>query len=149
MKKIKLTQNKYALVDDEDFERVNQYKWHCSACGYAMCRKGKHLIYMHHSILDIPKGMFVDHINRNGLDNRKSNLRIVTHSQNMINRKFQKNNKSGVTGIRWNKKDKRWIAQIRFDCKLLYLGSYTNKKDAIKVRRDAEKKYHGEYKRAN
>lgn len=87
----------------------------------------------------------VDHINHNIKDNRKSNLRIITVSQNAINKKIVSNNTSGVTGVCWNKKDSYWQAYITLDYKTKHLGCFQNKEDAIKARKDAEEKYFGEY----
>src|SRR3972149_6021810 len=110
MKKIKLTKDEFALVDDEDFEYLNQFAWQCSPLGYATRRIG-----MHREIIKTPKGMYTDHINGNPLDNRKENLRIVTFSQNMLNRKRYKNNKSGHKGVVWNKDRQKW--RVRIDVK--------------------------------
>lgn len=82
MKQIPLTQGKFAIVDDEDFERVNAFKWQYHCDGYATSQKSK----MHRFILNAPKGMVVDHKNHDGLDNRKENIWICTNSQNQLNR---------------------------------------------------------------
>ena len=76
MKKIKLTQGKYAIVDDEDFAYLNQWRWYYHNNYAVHTNKNKSRIYMHRFILNTPKKMFSDHINGNGLDNRRSNLRI-------------------------------------------------------------------------
>ena len=96
-KKIELSKGKCALVDNEDYERLMQYKWCASKTkiGYYSIRKdytsGKQkTILMHRIIMDCPKGMIVDHINHNALDNRKENLRICTNSQNLMNQRVSK-----------------------------------------------------------
>ena len=93
MKKIELTQGKFALVDDEDFEWLNQWKWYANHLGYTwyVVRSVRYdnevkAILMHRSILNAKIGEEIDHINHNGLDNRKKNLRICTRSQNNMNR---------------------------------------------------------------
>src|SRR3990167_164487 len=111
MKKIKLTQNKYALVDDEDFKELNQSKWLCDSSGYAGRdvggRKNKKRILMHRLLNNTPKGFHTDHINRDKLDNRKENLRTTTCSQNILNSKLSKKNTSGHKGVEWYKN--RWV----------------------------------------
>jgi hypothetical protein len=91
MKRIKLTQGKYALVDDEDFESLNKYKWYFHQ-GYAIrntkMKFGKRTtIFMHRIITNCPKGKDVDHINMNGLNNQKYNMRVCKRSQNITNDK--------------------------------------------------------------
>lgn len=89
MKEIKLTQGKVALVDDEDFESLDQWKWYVSAGGYAVrnsCIKNRRTtIFMHRLIMSTPEGMDTDHRDHNKLNNQKGNLRICTHSQNLMN----------------------------------------------------------------
>lgn len=153
MIKVKLTQNKYALVDDDDFLKISQFKW-CyvsyGKTGYArrMDKNGK-TIRMHHMILPFNSGFMVDHINMNGLDNRKSNLRLVTKSQNMMNGGVRKNSTSGYKGVCWNKRFNYWVVNIWKDYKQIHIGSFHNKKEAAKAYNEAAKKYHGEYARLN
>ena len=111
MKKIKLTKEKYALVDTEDYDWLNQYKWHSGIntdkkIFYAITylSKNKQHIQMARFIMDCPKGMVVDHINGNQLDNRKKNLRICTQHQNSMNRKLNKNNFKGTYYDKYNNK---------------------------------------------
>ena len=103
--------------------------------------------YMHHGI--DPRNNDIDHEDGNGLNNRIDNLRLATRPENGRNRKFQRNNTSGVTGVCWLKKRKRWVAQINFNGKAMWVGSYVNKEDAIQVRKEAEKKYFGEFRRSD
>ena len=117
MKKIKLSKGKVALVDNEDYIWLNQWKWHFMAGGYAMRHlrisedKNSKLIYMHRQILNTPKGLESDHINRNKLDNRKENLRVATRSQNNMNRKKRINCTSKYKGVSWHKQRKKWQAR--------------------------------------
>lgn len=97
---------------------------------------------MHKLFVD---GRYVDHINGKTFDNRKSNLRIVNKSQNAMNKGLQNNNTSGVTGVYWHKQSSKWIAYITVDGEYIYLGSYDNFEDAVKVRKEAEEKHFGEY----
>lgn len=96
-----------------------------------------------------PDNMVIDHKNHNLLDNRKSNLRIVTNSQNQMNKAIVQNNTSGATGVVWLKDTQQWRAEIRINMKTIYLGFFTNKDDAIAARKLAEEKYFGEYSYAN
>jgi hypothetical protein len=128
MKRIKLTHGKSALVDDEDFEMLNQWKW-CCGKGYAVrgIRDGKKMIgvSMHRVIIAAKKGEEVDHINRNRLDNRRKNLRIVTRSQNRRN--------GGGKGYHWSEVSQKWFAQIQINGKKKYLGLFTKESDARKA----------------
>jgi hypothetical protein len=111
------------LVDDEDFEKLSAYNWGISLNGthkYVIARpqtnKIRQQIYMHRMLMDTPKGMFTDHINGNTFDNRKSNLRICTNSQNSMNRKTHK---SKFKGVALNKKSKSspWMATVKINGK--------------------------------
>jgi len=134
MKKILLTQNKYTLVDDDDFIFLSQYKWHYKN-GYAARAVGpagrQVRIWMHRVIMLAPDGMDVDHINRDPLDNRKNNLRIATRKQNADNRGLFQNNKSGYTGVIFHKG--KWQASYRHNGKLIYLGRYETPELAYKA----------------
>lgn len=152
MRKIKLSQGKYAIVDDEDFKQLNKHKWH-----YALYKKGKgyaksnnhkgfpKLIRMHRIIMNAKKGQEVDHINGNTIDNRKSNLRIVTRSQNMMNTGLRNTNTSGYKGICFDKRYKRWCSYTWKNGKQIYLGSSKSKKQAAIIYNIGVEKYHGSY----
>ena len=153
MKKIPLTQGLFALVDDGDFEYLSQWKW--------LARKEKNtyyaqrgvrkngkltVVHMHRLILRAEDGFDVDHRNGNGLDNQKFNLRKATRSQNKMNlQNLNSNNTSGVTGVSWFKITQKWRAQITLNKKAKTIGYFDDKADAIKARRDAEKKYFGDF----
>lgn len=89
--------------------------------------------------------LYVDHKNHKTTDNRKSNLRIVTNSQNCMNRKLVINNTSGVTGVSWDKKSNKWHSRIGINNKEISLGFFSDFNEAVNVRKQAEQKYHGEY----
>lgn len=110
MKRIPLTQGRSAIVDDADYEALTAHSWclsNCSGICYAVrgCKiEGKHhTVLMHREIMEAPKGMLVDHINGDGLDNRRCNLRLVTDSQNHFNQRKRKkvtsSKQKGFTGI--------------------------------------------------
>lgn len=153
MKIIKLTQNKLCLVDDEDFDILNHFKWyadnHRRKAFYA-ARKGNNQIsiYMHRAILNIiDKKIIVDHIDGNGLNNCKSNLRICTIAENARNRDMNKNNTSGVKGVTYDKRNCVYRPFININCKHVTLRSCKTLDEAIIIRIEAEKKYYGNFAR--
>ena len=155
MQKIKLTQEKYALVDDQDFEYLNRWKWRINSQGYAVRRvyigSGMNRISkdirMHRQIMNEPSGLEIDHIDLNGLNNQRNNLRIATHWQNLANRNIQSNNTSGYKGVSWSKQNKKWWAQIYINSKTISLGFYDDINEAVKVRNKAYKDRYGEFAR--
>ncbi len=98
---------------------------------------------MHRVINKTPKGMDTDHINRDKLDNRKSNLRSVTRTINQYNRYIRKDNKSGYQGVYWDKSREIWSAYIDFNHKRLWLGYFENIKEAINARLNKESEFYG------
>lgn len=145
MRKIKLTQNKYTIVDNSDFKWLSIFPWYYNNSGYAACeiggRKNRIRLLMHRVLNATPDGFVTDHVNRNKLDNRKVNLRTVTQRFNSTNRGKSKNNSSGHRGVQWIGKDKIWGAQIKVNYKNIWLGRFRNIKDAIKARKLAELKH--------
>ena len=159
MKKIPLRDGVFTLVDDEDYEALNNYSW-CLfsgsgkkeyACRYIKNESGKQIrIWMHRQIL--PHDLrHTDHIDGDGLNNQKFNLRPATFSQNMANSRLQKNNTSGFKGVFWNKRIERWTAVMRFIGlgKLLYIGSFKDIKDAARAYDEAAIKAWGEFAMTN
>ncbi len=153
-RRIKLTQGKYTIVNVEDFEQLNQYKWHYSLCDYAKRTvyktddKGRKQvdIYMHKTVCPAPEGMIVDHINRNKLDNRSVNLRPATRKQNSWNRKFKKENKkTRYNGISWRKDMGKWRVRLTVNGRRESFGYYANETEAAKAYDRVAKKYRGEY----
>lgn len=142
MKKIKLTQGKITVVDDEDFEWLSQYRW-CYSHGYALrATNAGARIYMHREVNKTPEGSETDHINRNKLDNRKVNLRSVTRSQNTVNHTAHKHNITGIKGVVWDRKLRKYRAQIGVDKKRVSLGYFDDIAEALKVRKEAEHTYY-------
>jgi len=141
-------------IDPDDAEFISDHKWVAvrSATNNPQGRVYFHRYiktvngtvireYLHRDLLKCPSGMCIDLINRDTLDCRKANLRLCTHTINMINRSMQKNNTSGVIGVQWCESRNKWRARIVVNKKTLDLGYYHNKEDAISARREAEAKY--------
>lgn len=148
MKEIILTQNKVALVDDNDFEYINQFNWnaHRTEKYWYAARSGG--VRMHRIIMHAPENREIDHINGDGLDNRKENLRVCTHQQNMQNQLLPRiNNKLGVKGVSLEKGRKKFRATIFVKGNKIHLGYYNVLKDADIAYRTAEKKYFGDFSR--
>ena len=129
MKTIPLTKGKVAIVDDDMFEELSQYKWYCDSYGYAVrtvsSRPGKpKTIWMHRVICGTPAGMETDHINEKKLDNRRENLRRCTSAENRRNIKKPTNNTSGYKGVNWLKRNRKWRAEIKVNGKKKHLGCF-------------------------
>jgi len=143
VKTIPLTQGKVALVDDEDFEFLNQWKWCYSgprrnpnSTGYAFRGLWKNgsmgRIYMHRIVIKTRPGSIVDHVNRDGLDNRRRNLRIVTQSQNNLNSCKHLGSSSIYKGVHWSKRLGKWRVQISVEVSgpKVYIGAFENERHA-------------------
>lgn len=155
MKFIQLTQGQEALVDDEDYDKVAKYKWRAKwggQCFYAVrmpWNKGKrHEIKMHRFILDAPGNMLVDHRNYNGIDNRRSNLRLCSHSQSQYHRRSHKGT-SRFKGVSLRKKNKKWYAQIKHKRKAIWIGEYKDETKAAKAYDRKAKELFGEFAHLN
>jgi hypothetical protein len=149
MKRIKLSKGAYAIIDDIDFEEINKFKWHFASVGYAATKYSNKILYLHRLILKAKKGQEVDHINRNKLDNRRSNLRFVSRSLNIINAGLRITNKSGFKGVWWNKDKKKWTAEIWRNYKKKHLGHFLDKEEAALAYNKAAKVYFGDFARLN
>ena len=134
-----------AIVSVCDLEMISKYRWCLSEHGYCYAKVDGKQIYMHRLIMNAKQDEIIDHITRNKLDNRRSNLRSCTKSQNSINKKLPCNNKSGYVGVSYRNDRNRWIANIKVNKKTIRLGSYNSKEEAISARKEAEMKYFGEF----
>jgi hypothetical protein len=127
VKLIPLTKGFFAKVDDEDYEKVSKLSWKYTG-GYAahnyQSNGIQHSVYMHRLIMNARKGQFVDHINHDPLDNRRSNLRICTHSQNHMNRTKLPGKSSRYKGVTWNKQVGKWKASIQAKGRYLFIGYF-------------------------
>ena len=164
MKRIPLTQGQFALVDDKDFEELSKYKWcadrnSCVKSFYAIRsvyatrsrrsisshRKRRVKVYMHRIILDAPKGLQVDHINHDTLDNRKENLRLVTASQNRQNQRIRSNNTTGFKGVSFEQSVKKFYARIKVANKCIHIGPFLTPEAAYEAYKIAAIKNYGEF----
>ena len=154
-KVIFLSRGYYTVVDEEDYALASRHKWSLVDKGkykYAKTRRrvgGKQVcLSLHRLIVDAKKGQVVDHIDHNGLDNRRKNLRICTGSQNGWNsRKSVKAMKVGslYKGVTWNKQSKKWMAQITKDHKKKHLGYFKSETKAALAYNEAAKELFGEF----
>lgn len=140
--------NEEFFFDLEDYDLIKDYCWRKSVSGYVICTTHYDNevgdIKLHRLVTGYQYDI-VDHIDRNKLNNRKSNLRECTCSQNNTNKDPYQNNTSGYIGVYWVRRESKWISSISIDNRTIYLGSFINKKDAIKARLRAEAKYYGEF----
>ena len=134
----------FTLIDAEDLPMLSGHTWY-QHCGYARARGSDGEIHLSHLILPCPDGYEVDHINRNKLDNRKENLRIVTRSENCANRGSFSFSSSKYKGVHWSKKSGRWEAAIKKDGKQMYLGSFDDEIAAASAYNHFARELWGEY----
>jgi hypothetical protein len=131
-------QRGFAIVDRQ-FASLDSHRWSLDGYGYAITYIAGKFYKLHHLVLGKPpKGLVVDHINRNKLDNRSSNLRVTSQYMNMHNMSVPKTNTSGVVGVTWDKRRSKWIAQIRIAGKHKQLGRFESIEDAAAARLKAE-----------
>jgi len=154
-RRIRLSQGRYAIVDPDDYARLSEHRWHAAKhtrSFYAMRTQwsGKLrrtvTIMMHREIMHAPEGMVIDHINHNGLDNRKANLRLATLADNARNARYPKiNTSSKYRGVWYNPKKKRWRATIGINNKRKQVGYFRNEINAARAYDEAAKKYYRDF----
>lgn len=160
MKIISISKGEQTLVDDEDYEILNSIKWQCFkrkryqkiekyARTTIQVDKKKVSLLMHRVIMGDPIGFLVDHINGNTLDNRKSNLRLVNNSQNLMNSEPRKNCSSKYKGVSFDSNTGKYKAQIQINKKRTHLGLFENELEAAICYNENALKYYGEYARIN
>lgn len=149
MKKILLTQDKVALVDDEDFEYLSQFMWNFSgkyACRNMRVGEERKTVFMHNVILITPIGLFIDHKNQDKLDNRRQNLRICTRSQNQANKKSPYTESSSkYRGVSWQARYSKWLAQIKCNRESICIGFFSGEKEAAFAYNNKAQELFGEF----
>ncbi len=149
MKKIALSKDAWALVDDDDYEWLILHLWHLDRHGYAQRKQkreiGNTTVRMHREIVNAPPGMDVDHADRNPLNNQKSNLRICSRSQNKQNQRIYRNNTSGFKGVSLHKQTGKWQASIGERGRYVYLGLFLSAEEAAIAYNAEAKERHGEF----
>ena len=154
MREIPLTRGYVALVDKDDFQTVAAHRWYAMKGDkfgnlvYAARKVGNQTILMHRQITEAAPGEFVDHCNRNGLDNQRANLRVCTNSQNQANQTLRAAKaQSRFKGVR--RSYRRWAAQIEVMGKTIYLGTFGSEESAARAYDDAARQHFGDFARTN
>jgi hypothetical protein len=159
MKQIPLTKGQFALVDDEDFEFLNQWKWNAYKSKYSYYArrsakksdgahyKNRNVIFMHNVILGTKNGLVGDHKDGNGLNNQRENLRMATRSQNTANKRAY--GKSKYLGVYFDTTARKWRATIKNNDKVLCLGRFYLEEDAAKAYDKKAIEIHGEFANLN
>lgn len=147
MKRINISNNMSAIVDDDMHEYLSQWKWYARKGKYTWYASRKvmkklpsgkwvheKVVHMHRVVNDTPKGMMTDHINGDGLDNRRENLEAVNNSQNMLKARVRSDSSTGHKGVAWHSQRKKWRAYVWKDGKQKSLGLYKTIEEAVKAR---------------
>ncbi len=140
-RKIPLTQGKFALVDPEDYAALAHHKWCAARQGnsfYAVRSEGGRQLRMHRVIMNAPADRVVDHIDHQGLNNTKRNLRPCNKAQNAHDQRPQQGRSSKFKGVCWNKREQKWYSRIQYNGRPRSLGLFANERDAARA-------LHGEY----
>jgi hypothetical protein len=133
-------------IDLDVVHIIKEKKWHfVSSTGYVTSKENNSTIYLQDYIFSHDDDFTVDHIDRNKLNNKRSNFRLVTASQNRMNKKLQSNNTSGVSGVSWDKRYSKWRVRVKVKSKEIQIGTYITIEEAVQQRVNAEAKYYGQY----
>lgn len=163
MREIELTQGKVAIVDDGDYAYLSQFKWYAHkpkaggrdgniwyATRHIRLPSGRvSSLAMHRAIMEASNGVLVDHVDGDGLNNQRVNLRLCTYRQNRLNSPSRRIATSKYKGVSWNSRAKKWQAQIGVDGKNIYLGCFLDELEAASVYDHAAQGLHGEFARTN
>lgn len=156
VKKIELTQGYVALVDDTDFEQLNQFNWFIQkgyktnyAVRHTSRATGHKTIYMHREIMNAPGGLQVDHVDRDGLNNQRMNLRLCSNAENHFNQIKQQNRTSQYKGVYLHTRGTRWVARIKVKGKHYHLACFKDEVEAARCYDEAAIKHFGKFARLN
>ena len=153
MRRLHIEHGLCAVVDDRDYEWLRHFRWHLSRSGqrhYAVAGTDVASgMPMHRMILKPPDNLSIDHINGNGLDNRRANLRLATQQQNMWNRRGKRNTSSRFKGVSWKTDQQKWYAAIYVDKQDLHLGRFDDEMEAARAYDAAAHEHFGGYARLN
>jgi len=147
-RRIPLARDKFIIVDAADYYWLAQYRWFIengAKTSYASRRYNGKRIKMHREIMNAPANLVVDHIDHNGLNNCRSNLRLCSLAQNNCNRLSIRGGTSKYKGISWSKTRKRWIVKIQLNQKTYHIGQFKNEIDAAKAYDKRAKELHGQF----
>ncbi len=134
----------FTQIDEADIELVSQHRWGLQPGGYAGRTGTNGTVLLHRLISSPPKHLVVDHINRDPLDNRRSNLRFATRAQNMHNSMVAVG-RNPRRGVCWAKREGKWLVRIEINKQKKHIGTYRELEDAINAREEAERKFYGEF----
>ncbi|MDO5300275.1 MAG: HNH endonuclease [Clostridia bacterium] len=138
------------LIDYADYPAVRTHRWWVDkGSGYFVTSKDGRLVYLHRMLMPCPEGLVCDHINRNKLDNRRSNLRYATPQENSRNRGMSRKNTSGFIGVSWHIRNERYVAQIKVDGRTRNLGQFRTAEEAARARDKAALFFFGEFANLN
>ena len=157
MKEIKLTNGGVTLVDDSDYEELNQYKWFAHKerdTAYVLRYQYNGFrqygrVLMHRQILNPEKSDDVDHVNGDGLDNQRSNIRVCSRQQNLENQRLRSDNTSGFKGVSLCNKNRAWRATVNLNGKQVHVGCYPTKEAAAQAYNHKAIELFGQFARSN
>ena len=148
VRRIPLTRGKFALVDTADYYHLVKYKWTVQSnanTSYASGKVAGKVTKMHRLIMNAPADLLVDHIDHNGLNNCRSNLRLCTPAQNARNSVSRKGSTSRYKGVSWSRERKKWAASIQFNRKIYQLGYFQSHFAAARAYDKKAKELHGQF----
>jgi hypothetical protein len=156
-RKIYLGEGQFTILDPQDYYRLGNFKWwvHGNGTNLYAARSAltaqlrSKIVFLHRQIMDPPPALLVDHRNCDSLDNRRANLRLATHKQNMHNRRKRANTSSRFIGVHFDKQRRKWAVHIRHNGRKLWLGRFADEIAAARAYDNAARQYNGDFARLN